>query len=267
MPQLRHLLLNHPCTLPHPPDGSNPPLENLQTLAYIKNLVWNENILQMIPNIKRLELVYEINTEFHLNLLKHLNQLEKLNVHTVYSFSWLRQNPNFPRTLKKLTLVGGGLPWKDMSVIGSLPNLQVLKLRDHACRGQTWETVDGEFLYLRYLLIDGSVLQQWITESSHFPRLTCLVLRSYQMLREIPEGIGEIPTLELIEVNYCNTSLVKSAKKIKEDQESYGNYGLHVRVTHSREIRAEDSIGRRFGLNIRGNCVVFSKGGDEMYVM
>ncbi|KAL1552056.1 hypothetical protein AAHA92_12902 [Salvia divinorum] len=79
------------------------------------------------------------------------------------------------------------------------------------------------------------MLQQWITESSHFPRLKCLVLRSYQMLWEIPEGIGEIPTLGLIEVDYRNKLLVKSAKKIKEDQESYGYYGLHVRVIHSHE--------------------------------
>ena len=50
------------------------------------------------------------------------------------------------------------------------------------------------------------------------------------MLMEIPEGIGKIPTLELIEVKYTNESVVKSAKQIKEDQESYGNYGLHVFV-------------------------------------
>ena len=238
MPQLRHILLYQPYTLPHPPNGSNPPLENLHTLSYIKNLVWNENILQMIPNVKRLGLVYATSTESHLNLLKNLDQLEKLKLHGYRGFSWQRQNPNFPSTLKKLTLVGGGLPWEDItSVIGALPNLQVLKLRDHACRGETWPTVDGGFPNLEYLLIEISELQRWITERSHFPRLKCLVLRSCRKLREIPEGIGEIPTLELIEVDHRNESVVKSAKQIKEDQESYGNYGLHVCVTYSHEVR------------------------------
>ncbi|XP_047971395.1 putative late blight resistance protein homolog R1B-16 [Salvia hispanica] len=254
MPQLRHVLLHHAVTLPHPPDGSNPPLENLQTLSYILNLVWNENVLLMIPNVKRLGLVYDIDVEFNLDLLRRLDKLEKLVIETGYTFeirrldklfkvktagytNYWRNSVNFPSTLKKLTLVGGGLPWKDMSVIGSLPNLQVLKLRNHACRGETWETVDGEFPDLRYLLIVGSVLQQWITESSHFPRLKYLVLRHCQMLREIPGCIGEIPTLEVIEVDSSNQFLVESAKQIKEDQESYGNYDLHVRVTHSREVR------------------------------
>ena len=61
--------------------------------------------------------------------------------------------------------------------------------------------------------------------------------RSCQKLREILEGIGEIPTLELVEVDHRNISLVKSAKQINEDQESYGNYGLHVCVAHSHEVR------------------------------
>ncbi|KAG6409373.1 hypothetical protein SASPL_127412 [Salvia splendens] len=238
MPQLRHILLCQPYTLPHPPNDSNPPLENLHTLSYIKNLVWNENILKMIPNVKRLGLVYMTSTESHLNLLKHLDQLEKLKVHGYRGFSWQRQNPNFPSTLKKLTLVGGKLPWEDITrIIGSLPNLQMLKLRGHACWGETWETVDGGFPNLEYLLIEIFKLQHWITERSHLPRLKCLVLHSCPMLREIPEGIGQISTLELIEVDHHNISLVESAKQIKEDQESYGNYGLHVCVTHSHEIR------------------------------
>ncbi|XP_047949026.1 putative late blight resistance protein homolog R1B-14 [Salvia hispanica] len=100
-------------------------------------------------------------------------------------------------TSEELSSQGGKFPWEDMSIIGSLPNLQVLKLIDQTF-GETWETADGEFPQLRYLLIERSGLQHWITESSHFPRLKCLVLRFCQDLREIPQGIGEIPTLEVL---------------------------------------------------------------------
>ncbi|KAL1552057.1 hypothetical protein AAHA92_12903 [Salvia divinorum] len=230
MPQLRHLIFYNPCILPHPPNGSNIPLENIQTLTYIKDLVWTEKILQMIPNVKRLGLVYQMDQRCHLHLLKHVLQLQKLELYGLCGFPWMGYNLfTLPRTLKKLTLQGGEFPWEDMSIIGSLPYLQVLKLIDQTT-GKTWETADGEFPELRYLLIEGSCLQHWITESSHFPRLKWLMLRFCQDLREIPEAIGNIPTLELIEVDFRNESLVKSAKQIYEDQQSYGNYDLHVRV-------------------------------------
>ncbi|XP_042039765.1 putative late blight resistance protein homolog R1B-17 isoform X2 [Salvia splendens] len=233
MSQLRHLISHCPCILPRLPDGSNLPLENIQTLAYIKDVVWTEKILQMIPNVKRLGLVYEIYKRCDLHLLKHLHHLQKLELFGPRSCFWVGQYNllTIPRTLKKLTLQGGKFPFEDMSIIGSLPNLQVFKLRNQPF-GKTWETTDGEFPQLRYLLIEKSGLQHWITESSHFPRLKHLVLRFCESLREVPQGIGEIPTLELIEVDSSIKSLLKSAKQIAEDQQSYGNYDLHVRASY-----------------------------------
>lgn len=64
------------------------------------------------------------------------------------------------------------------------------------------------------------------------------MLRHCSGLSKIPESIGEIPTLELIEVDNCRRSLVESAKQIKEVQQSYDNYDLQVRCrgsTHEGE--------------------------------
>ncbi|KAL1532784.1 putative late blight resistance protein R1A-10 [Salvia divinorum] len=196
----------------------------------IVDLVWNEKILQLIPNVKRLGLTYTTTQtqSFDLHRLQDLHQLEKLEVIGYGGFLWRRENPSFPCTLKKLTLVGGGFPWKDMPIVGLLPNLEILKLLRNACYGKTWETNDDHFPRLKYLLIDDSYLEKWITQSNPFPTLKCLVLRSCGFLREIPEVIGEIPTLELIQVEYCTTSLVESAKKIKKDQESCGNDDIQV---------------------------------------
>ncbi|XP_057798990.1 putative late blight resistance protein homolog R1B-8 isoform X2 [Salvia miltiorrhiza] len=232
LPQLRHLFFHAPYMLPHPLEGFYLPLENLQTLLLVKNLVWNEKILQLIPNVKRLGLTYSSNEDHHLHHLKDLHQLEQLKMIGYRDFSWRGQSPTFPCALKKLTLVGGGFLWKDMAIVGSLPNLEILKLLGNACDGETWETTDEDFPRLKFLLIDESHLREWITHSNPFPTLRRLVLRSCCYLREIPEGIGEIPTLELIEVDYCTNSLVESAMKIKEDQESYGNYDLQVLAGH-----------------------------------
>ncbi|KAL1568204.1 putative late blight resistance protein R1B-14 [Salvia divinorum] len=76
-------------------------------------------------------------------------------------------------------------------------------------------------------------LVQWTTESSHFPKLERLTLFECNNLRDIPCEIGEIATLQLIEVDIRNSSVVESAVLIKEEQESFGNV-LQVRFLKSR---------------------------------
>lgn len=234
MPQLRHLISFYFGALPNPDQEGLPcVLENLQTLSIVKDFVCNESILKAIPNVRKLGIHYSRYEykQYHLENLVHLQQLEKLklSVNSFYFYWWNKLKLAFPVTLSKLTLSGWGLSWENMSIIGSLPNLQVLKLRNSACDGETWITTEGEFPELKFLAISESVLGNWITESSHFPRLECLMLRQCENLREIPDGIGEIPTLELIEVRDCNKNLMESAKLIQEEQQSYGNDALEVR--------------------------------------
>lgn len=116
-----------------------------------------------------------------------------------------------------------------MTTLGSLPNLQVLKIRKSPLDWIEWETSEEEFLSLKYLLIEDSNLEQWITESSHFPSLKSLILHDCWDLFDIPDGIGEIPTLELIEVRRGNNFIYKSALRIQEEQRSWGNDVLQAR--------------------------------------
>ncbi|XP_057799007.1 putative late blight resistance protein homolog R1A-10 [Salvia miltiorrhiza] len=229
MPQLRHLVFSYSYILPDPKDCSTPPLENLQTLSGVSSLVCSRRVMKLLPNLKKLGIIYSRNEDYNVYNLIHLHQLEKLKITRCRDSSWLRKNPIFPLSLKKLTLYGGEFPWKDMAVVGALPNLEVLKLRFLVYDGDTWETTNGGFLQLKFLLIEESNLQYWITETNHFPRLKSLRLHYCWDLSRIPDGIGEIPTLELIEVDDVNKSLVDSAKQILEDQlEYYGNNALQV---------------------------------------
>ena len=114
--------------------------------------------------------------------------------------------------------------------MSSLSNLQVLKLRDNACIGETWETTDGGFSQLEFLLIDQSHFENWITESSHFPRLKFLVLHHCWSLVGIPEDVGDFSALELIEVDDCNACLKESAKMMKSYlDDTYGDGMVLVR--------------------------------------
>ncbi|XP_047971695.1 disease resistance protein RPP13-like [Salvia hispanica] len=154
------------------PEETTCPLENLHTVSYVESACCSEEILKRIPNLKKLKVDCS-----HGRDAGCLNDLS-------YSFA-------FPEMLKKLTLRDLKLPWNDMIVVGSLPNLQVLKLKGCTCSGGTWETTEGTFPVLEVLLVQGSGFKNWITESGHFPMLKRLLLHScwistrFQLILEI----------------------------------------------------------------------------------
>ncbi|KAK6125095.1 hypothetical protein DH2020_041159 [Rehmannia glutinosa] len=245
MPQLRHVKFFQ-LDLPDPPryhsdDGQdNPIMRNLQTLLKIKNFKCGEEVVKRIPNIKKLGILYVNHKKLSRSCLNNLCRLRKLeSLACLFSIlkrpnrSYLLQNLIFPRSLKKLSLQGSRLQWEDMTtMIGSLPLLQVLKLKFWSVIGPKWETVEGQFCSLKFLLIQRcDDLEYWTTDSNtHFPRLEHLVLRYLDKLKEIPPEIGEIPTLQSIDLDFCSESLVNSARKILDEQEDLGNVGLQVRV-------------------------------------
>ncbi|KAL0284405.1 UNVERIFIED_CONTAM: putative late blight resistance proteinR1A-10 [Sesamum angustifolium] len=177
MPNLRHLYFMPSC-LPDPFGGkilanNFVVLENLQTLLDIRNFRCSKAILKRIPNLKKLGISYDVSSqayvdwsEFELESLVNLYQLETLKIiikNDPYRTSKFVNPPQlaFPQKLKRLTLSGCGLPWGSMTIIGSLPNLEVLKLKKDACRGQEWEPVEEQFCQLKYLLLEELDLVQW----------------------------------------------------------------------------------------------------------
>ncbi|KAL1546799.1 hypothetical protein AAHA92_23349 [Salvia divinorum] len=235
MRQLRHLIAFSFCPLLLP-EGVTLFLENLQTFSMATNFVCSERMVKVIPNIKKLGICYsrdKFGSIYHLDNLKHLLQLEKLKLEVNSSFVLNLDNHVFPLSLKKLELNGEWISWKDMTIVGSLPNLHVLKLKNYACYGRHWETINGEFVNLRLLLIDKSNLKYWRTDRSHFPSLQCLMLHRCPYLDEILKDIANIPTLEQIEIDDYNHSLLHSAKIIQEEQWEVGSDHLKVVVKRS----------------------------------
>uniref|UniRef100_A0A5B6YL23 Uncharacterized protein n=1 Tax=Davidia involucrata TaxID=16924 RepID=A0A5B6YL23_DAVIN len=224
-------------------------LDNLQTMS----LVWPsrnlENALVRTPNLKKLgfcgPLVSKLEgylTFPELDFLNHLETLKLSNTTNPYGhpiigecrpsiFQWVK----FPPNLKKLTLENTYLAWKEMSLLGMLPNLEVLKLRHDACIGPQWETSDGQFLRLKVLKLDDLHVVQWNTSSFHFPNLQHLVLFMCQKLGEIPSSLGDIPTLQIVELWWCSYSAVHSARQIQEEQHDMGNDSLKIIINRLDE--------------------------------
>ncbi|WMV53708.1 hypothetical protein MTR67_047093 [Solanum verrucosum] len=109
------------------------------------------------------------------------------------------------------------------------PNLKQLKL-------SVWKlNEDVVFSKLKYLrLYACGDLQRWEAGSDNFPMLEQLLLSDLDELEKIPESIGEIMTLKLIQIDDCSSFVETSATQIQEEQESVGNYELQVRINRTK---------------------------------
>ncbi|XP_016513095.1 putative late blight resistance protein homolog R1A-3 [Nicotiana tabacum] len=144
----------------------------------------------------------------------------------------------FPQRLKKLAFSGTCLQWMDLSIVGKLPKLEVLKLENDACIGDEWEVVDEGFPYLKLLLLERLKIRYWRASCDHFPCLERLFLERCLGLDSIPQDFTDITTLALINVSSCAESVGNSAKQIQQDIQD--NYGTSVEVTIVRHVKAKN---------------------------
>nr|GME20351.1 putative late blight resistance protein homolog R1B-17 [Ipomoea batatas]GME20352.1 putative late blight resistance protein homolog R1B-17 [Ipomoea batatas] len=245
LPQLRHLEINHQVPIVGLPKMVQ---ENLQTLYWLSTSQCTMEVFMRIPNVKDLRIIARCQVSSSQGLndnLKCLNHLEKLRVRGSYHPLHLpSQGDIFPQNLKELTFERTLIPWEAMTIISLLPNLEILKLKNFACVGQEWQLIEeGSFPQLKVLLISLTNLKEWKAYvESPFPNLEHLLLRNCFELKEMPEWIADIITLQLIKLENCYSSLVTSAMTVKEDQlDNYGNDKLDVLDFHTRPD--EDHVG------------------------
>ncbi|KAK6156714.1 hypothetical protein DH2020_010962 [Rehmannia glutinosa] len=176
---------------------------NLQSLSTIRPSNCSKRVFLSMPHLKKLG-VYETEEDYRFRgwfrELIHLQKLEKLKYVFSNPFVSPTMKPDrfpswdsFPPKLMKLTLSGTSLPWEDMSKLGMLPKLEVLKLRNYAFAGEVCKSREGGFPCLKFLLIGSTNLETWEADGNPFPNLQHLVLRHCRSLKEIPYGIGEAP--------------------------------------------------------------------------
>ncbi|XP_031102327.1 putative late blight resistance protein homolog R1B-14 [Ipomoea triloba] len=243
LPWLRHVRYDKGCSSHLP----NMVQKNLQTLSWFKVTGEDSRTTNFtkVPNLKELGIYLEGEVLSNaLDSLAQLCRLEKLKIKMgrVERFNL----PNsFPSNLKQLTLNNTYLSWEDMDIIGKLPNLDLLKLKDFAFRGPEWTPKDGEFLQLRIFLIERSDLEHWNANANHFPELERLILRYCSDLEKLPNDFKEIRTLRLIELGNCCSYLVTSAKEIQRQAErDFGYKRFIVRDVTKVELPTNESSGK-----------------------
>ncbi|XP_042039996.1 putative late blight resistance protein homolog R1A-10 [Salvia splendens] len=231
--KLRHL---HCMGFDLPLPSADLNLMKLLTLSGVSFRTCVDGVLARIPNVIKLGIRFNpadhaVEVSCFQAVFSYLNHLESFKCGVTSQSEAAFSLLGFPSGLIKLTLGGSGFLWDEhTSIISDLPHLQVLKLRWRAFCGPKWELYEGGFPRLKFLALEDLDIEQLIAESNHFPVLQKLLIRRCYKLQEIPIEMGDIPTLEVIEVKDCCESLIESVRHIKREQEELGNEDLLIRI-------------------------------------
>ncbi|KAL7098363.1 hypothetical protein ACP275_09G012500 [Erythranthe tilingii] len=216
---------------PSPADDDSLILEKLITLSGVSADSCTKRILSKLPNLMKLGIRIELAHD-SVETFSFIGDFASL-YEEFESFKCIVVNPipkvvslvpiNFPVNIKKISLSGCGFPWEYMRVIAALPNLVALKLRCYAFCGPEWGPYEGGgFPQLKYLLMEDLDVQRWRVTGVEFPLLERVIVRHCYKLKEIPPGIENTSTLEMIEVDNCSPSVVISAQTIQDSLLEWG---------------------------------------------
>ncbi|MCD7445940.1 hypothetical protein HAX54_024641 [Datura stramonium] len=206
-----------------------------------------QEFVSKVPNLVKLRCLVDEPQGDHrcikLPGLDSLNKLESLKLYFVKR-GVERLEVNFPKNLKKLTLSSCQLPWSEISTIGRLENLEVLKLESDAFKGDRWDVKDEGFQNLKLLLFYSMNIPQWNFSDMSFPNLQHVIFRK-SLLKTIPRNFENLLLLQMIEVSWCkcSRSALNSAEEIKKTQiEDMGNHEFKL-IIKSREEEDEEELG------------------------
>nr|GMD35121.1 putative late blight resistance protein homolog R1B-14 [Ipomoea batatas] len=273
MEKLRHVETNASMQLPSPPQKTrrqnNTRKTNIRTLSSISPTSCQKEIFSMTPHLKKLgvrgnlvELLEEKPQQIclfnNLQMLKGLENLKlygenegamgALKVPMLDMFAHrLRKVPMldmFAHRLRKLSFCNTFFKWDDMRILGSLEELEVLKLDENAFRGEEWDLKsDVVFNQLQYLRIGRTNLETWTILENSFPVLENLVLRNCTNLKEIPSAFAQVHNLKVIELYHMSENANNSARQIAEQMSENANNSAG-QVAEQMSENANNSAGQ-----------------------
>ncbi|CAA0838696.1 Unknown protein [Striga hermonthica] len=222
MVHLRDLRTNASITLNQKPAaGKNQGGQHLQTLANISPRDCTLDLFERAHRLKKLGIRGLLAT-MNFDNLRVLNELENLkllndDIHDIMTPLSLPPPDKFPPKLRSLTLSATFLGWEQMSVLGILENLEVLKLKDNAFVGRCWEVGPGGFHSLEVLHVGYTNIVSWEASKHDFPKLKCLMVRNCEELESLPQVLADAPCLETMVLHRLSKSAVASARKIQQE--------------------------------------------------
>ncbi|KAL7160398.1 hypothetical protein ABFS83_01G092300 [Erythranthe nasuta] len=200
--------------LPPPPDDCH--LESLLTVSGVSVHSCTMEVLSRIPKLTRIAVQIESahDSPETFSFFGHLASVYEefvsfkfVVVNPNLSSQIVRSVPNFPMNIRKISLSGCGLPWENMEVIASLPNLRVLKLRWYAFCGPLWKTSQGQFPSLEFLLLEDLDIDNLEFD---IQSLRWVIVRHCYKLENIS---NQLKYTKLLEIDDCSPSFMKKMRE------------------------------------------------------
>nr|GMD43637.1 putative late blight resistance protein homolog R1B-14 [Ipomoea batatas] len=228
MKELRRVHTNTSTQLPSPPKTGKHSRKqtNICALSTISPGSCTSEIFNKTPKLQKLgvrgnlsELLEKKQNVCLFNNIQMLECLENLKLHGNSEKVELKvpMLDKFPKSLRKLTLSGTLFQWNDITVLGSLEQLVVLKLDDNAFLGKHWDlSSDVIFKRLQYLRIGKMNLITWtaVDSEKNFPVLQNLVFRTCISLENIPQDLVNVDSLKVMELFDVNERMFDFAREI-----------------------------------------------------
>ncbi|XP_019170833.1 PREDICTED: putative late blight resistance protein homolog R1B-14 isoform X2 [Ipomoea nil] len=224
--QLQHLELDKSYVI-DPPSMDK---DNMQTLSWVCPTHCRTGLYCRFPNIKILKIFVSDSSPIIFDNLECLKRLERLTISVSLGHVVTLPKPSvFPSQLKKLRLNGINLSERDLTAIGILPQLKVLKLKN-VFHGKVWEVEESGFHNLKFLLLEDKTLKQWRADKYSFCYLERLVLRFCYDLKKIPYIMEYSRYLKSIELQQCCPSVITSAEDIQRSKRATSRYEINFEI-------------------------------------
>jgi hypothetical protein len=187
----------------------------------LDEVLWNLQVLSVemsyfeldkFPCLKELRISNNFESDSKaLDFWKGLHHLRCLQILRIVDFPMLpMDSSSFPLTITKLTICtvgfgfGGG-----MTMLGNLPNLQILKIKH--CDDINYMHVSRDsFLRLEVLQLQDLVgVTKWKQDGTAMPCLRYLVIRRCHRLRMLPSELWSLTALQKVEVELLSNSTLR----------------------------------------------------------
>ncbi|XP_048334268.2 putative disease resistance RPP13-like protein 3 [Ziziphus jujuba] len=219
MKQLKCLNLKDGMRLPEPPRKMDGPLWNLQVVSRLEVTRKTARLFAKFPNVRKLYLEFQtmgtdrnVITEL-LQELEHLQYLQTLKIRNFITESELLLK-FFPARLTKITFVFSNLYRRHFKILGQLPNLRVLKLRD-ADELYHLKFLAGAFPQLEFFgMKDLQGIETWELERGAMPNLGRLVICNCFALKDLPNQLWDLTSLQIVKVSRVSGDLENRVKNL-----------------------------------------------------
>ncbi|XP_047086210.1 putative disease resistance protein At1g50180 [Lolium rigidum] len=164
-----------------------------------------------------------------INIFAHMPCLVDVHLSQLSDFDKLPESNHLPQNLRSFNLSSYAIKQDPMPVLEKLQCLMVLKLEGYTGRTMSCSALGFPRLQILQLLRCPNT-EEWKIEAGTMPRLSHMILEGFPKMRNLPEGLLHLPSLNHLGLYKMPLVSVGDDKTLKELQQK----GCELQISFSR---------------------------------